>query len=533
MSDKSVGHAILLSGAFAGFVAGCAVTWALVARTRPRPDTKPLKASIQRNATTEHPAPSPIPESIKAAAQVHKTVCALPIADIARFSRHVILPEFGPACQARLLDSSVLVVGTGGLAATIVPILAAAGVGRLGLVDDDVVEETNLQRQVFFSEQDALERRAKVDAMARRIRELNSRVRCDTQQMRITHANALQLVGQYDLVIDASDNLATRYLVNDACVLSHKPLVSGAAQGLQGQLSVYRNSLPLHDGANTDTSLLSCYRCHFPEPPAGAHQSNCNDAGVLSPVPPLVGCLQALEAIKVLVEDVDDQARKMKPLDSHILSLDLSDLSSGCWFMGKKRHTRREKCAVCGTHPTITNMEDSLAFAQRHKLVDAVCEAKKVRPRLADDQSPSFEHISPVQFVSRWLCSSRNHQGTPNLPFVLDVRPENEFSIGSLLHAHNLPLRELESACRQFADETWMNNLEDAGSRGDEVVRLLLEAVSEGTPVVVVCHRGNDSRVACGLLVSDAIGLPSEVVFNLSGGLAAWTRMVDPHFPTY
>jgi adenylyltransferase/sulfurtransferase len=203
-----------------------------------------------------------------------------------RYRRHFSLAGFGPAGQERLKAASVLVVGAGGLGCPALLYLAAAGVGRIVVVDDDRVEASNLQRQTLFAEADIGE--PKAAAAARRLAALNSLIRVEGRPVRFSRGNAIELVSACDVVVDGSDNFATRYLVNDACVLAGKPFVFGAVQGFEGQLSVF-------NWRNGPT-----YRCLFPEPPAPGTVPNCAEAGVLGVLPGLIGTAQACEAIKLL-----------------------------------------------------------------------------------------------------------------------------------------------------------------------------------------------------------------------------------------
>ena len=206
--------------------------------------------------------------------------------ELARYQRHLSLAGFGPAAQEKLQRGSVLVIGAGGLGCPALLYLAAAGVGRIVIVDADRVDVSNLQRQVLYVSDDAGE--LKAEAAARRLRRLNPLIRVEPHAVRFTRANALELVRSVDVVLDGSDNFATRYLVNDACVLADRPLVYGAIHGFEGQASVFN-----WRGGPT-------YRCLFPEPPEAGTVPNCAEAGVLGVLPGLIGTVQATEAIKLL-----------------------------------------------------------------------------------------------------------------------------------------------------------------------------------------------------------------------------------------
>jgi adenylyltransferase/sulfurtransferase len=226
---------------------------------------------------------------------------ALTREEIVRYQRHLSLGGFGPAAQERLRASSVLVIGAGGLGCPALLYLAAAGVGRIGIVDPDTVDASNLQRQVLYV--DADRGQPKAAAAARRIRALNPLIRVDEHPVRFDRSNALSLVAAHDLVVDGSDNFPTRYLVNDACVLAGRPFIYGAIQQFEGHVSVFNL-----EGGPT-------YRCLFPEPPEPGTAPNCAEAGVLGAVTGLIGTAQACEAIKVL-------ARVGSPLSGRLLIVD-------------------------------------------------------------------------------------------------------------------------------------------------------------------------------------------------------------------
>jgi molybdopterin/thiamine biosynthesis adenylyltransferase len=204
-----------------------------------------------------------------------------------RYARHVVMDDVGPEGQAALLDASVLVVGAGGLGCPAIQYLAAAGVGRLGIVDDDVVERSNLQRQVLHGEADV--GRPKVESAAKAVAELNPDVTVDAHETRLDAENAPDLIADYDVVVDASDNFPTRFLVNDACVLAGVPFVHGAVYRFEGQLTtVAAGGRP-------------CYRCLFPEAPSPGTVPDCATAGVLGVLPGTIGAMQATEAIKLVL----------------------------------------------------------------------------------------------------------------------------------------------------------------------------------------------------------------------------------------
>ena len=210
---------------------------------------------------------------------------------MSRYARQTILPEVGIEGQQKLTNASVLVVGAGGLGSPVLLYLAAAGVGRLGIIDADKVDVTNLQRQVIYVTED--EGKSKAETAAKRLSALNPEINIDTYPVWLSKDNALEIFFQYDIVVDGSDNFATRYLVNDACVILNKPLVFGSIFKFEGQVSVFN-----YKGGPT-------YRCLFPEAPAAGEVPNCSEIGVIGVLPGIIGTLQANEVIKIILEKGD------------------------------------------------------------------------------------------------------------------------------------------------------------------------------------------------------------------------------------
>lgn len=232
--------------------------------------------------------------------------------ELRRFSRHLILPEFGLTAQRRLKASSVLLIGLGGLGSPAALYLAAAGVGRIGLVDADVVEESNLQRQIIHGH--SVLGKLKAESAETRMLDLNPGLVIERHDVRFNLENALELIGQYDVVIDGTDNFPTRYLVNDACVKLGKPNVFGSVLRFDGQLSVF------------DARFGPCYRCLFPEPPPAELSMNCSEAGVLGVLPGVIGSLQATEAIKILSGVGTPLVGRMLIYDGLDMSFDTIDI---------------------------------------------------------------------------------------------------------------------------------------------------------------------------------------------------------------
>ncbi|UTF53242.1 SAMP-activating enzyme E1 [Natronosalvus rutilus] len=258
-----------------------------------------------------------------------------------RYSRHVIMDEVGPEGQQRLLEGSVLVVGAGGLGSPAIQYLAAAGVGRLGIVDDDVVERSNLQRQIIHGDDDV--GRPKVDSAADYVAQLNPDVTVEKHEQRLTPANVADLVADYDVVLDASDNFATRYLLNDHCVLSGTPLSHGAIYRFEGQITTFDNR---NRGAETE-STPPCYRCLFPEAPEPGTVPDCATTGVLGVLPGTVGCIQATEVVKLLLEKGETLEGRLMLYDAMGMTFETVEI----------RHN--PDCPVCGEEPAIESVRDA------------------------------------------------------------------------------------------------------------------------------------------------------------------------------
>jgi adenylyltransferase/sulfurtransferase len=247
--------------------------------------------------------------------------------EILRYSRHLIMPEVGMQGQRKLKAASVLMIGTGGLGAPVGMYLAAAGVGRIGIVDFDVVEESNLQRQIIHGTKDL--GRRKIESARDRLRDINPHIEIETHESRLTSENALRLFRNYDIVVDGTDNFPTRYLVNDACVLTGKPNVYGSIFRFEGQASVFW----AEKGA--------CYRCLYPEPPPPGLVPSCAEGGVLGVLPGIVGAIQANETIKIILGADDLMINRLLLFDA--------------WTMKFREFKLRKdpKCPVCGENPTI------------------------------------------------------------------------------------------------------------------------------------------------------------------------------------
>jgi adenylyltransferase/sulfurtransferase len=320
--------------------------------------------------------------------------------ELQRYARHLTLPEVGVAGQERLAAARILLIGAGGLGSPAALYLAAAGIGTLGIVDADVVDASNLQRQVLHDTPSI--GRLKVDSAKARLEALNPFVRIEPIAERLTSANARELIARYDLIVDGSDNFPTRYLVNDACVLEGKPFVYGSIFRFEGQLSLF--GVP---GG-------PCYRCLFAEPPAPELVPSCVEAGVIGVLPGLIGTLQALEAIKWVLGVGRSAAGRLLLVDA--LGLTVREIAVA----------RDPACAVCGDHPTVTTLADYDAFCGLAPL------------RLTDGAG---EVTAPA--LARAL-------GASELPVLLDVREAWEVAIAALPGSTVIPLGELPGRLREL-----------------------------------------------------------------------------------
>ena len=393
-------------------------------------------------------------------------------ATLRRYSRHLVLPEVGPEGQRRLLASRVLVVGAGGLGSPVALYLAAAGVGTIGLVDFDTVDESNLQRQVLYGESDV--GRPKLEAAAERLADLNPHVRVVPHPTRLTADDALEVIGGYDLVVDGTDNFPTRYLVNDACVLQGKPYVYGSIFRFEGQVAVFW-------GAHGP-----CYRCLFAEPPPPGLVPSCAEGGVLGVLPGVIGSLQANEAIKLLLPEgsgADPAVGRLTTFDA--LRLRFREL----------RVPKNPDCPVCSENPTQTGLIDYEAFCAGVDPEGGAEEESEPEAPATDSELP-FD-VAPPE-LARWI-----EEGRPLR--LLDVRTPMEHQIARLDGATLIPLQELGGRAGEVAD---IGRSED--------------------PLVVYCHHGVRSHQATRFLRDQ--GHPA---INLAGGIDAWSLQVDPSVPRY
>ena len=318
-------------------------------------------------------------------------------AEILRFSRHLILPEVGLAGQRRLKGAKILMVGTGGLGAPLGLYLAAAGIGRIGIVDFDIVDETNLQRQVIHGSKDV--GRSKIDSAAETMQDINPRLAIDKYEVALTSENALEIISTYDVVVDGTDNFPTRYLVNDACVLLGKPNAYGSIFRFEGQATVFH-----HQGG-------PCYRCLYPEPPPPGLVPSCAEGGVLGILPAVIGSIQATEAVKIVLGKGDSLSGRLLLYDA--LNMRFREL----------RLRRNPECPVCGDNPTVRELIDYQQFCG----IPQQAQEEAARERLPE--------IAPIDLKARLDAGDDL--------FVLDVREPHEFEIARIPGTTLIPLGTL------------------------------------------------------------------------------------------
>ena len=314
--------------------------------------------------------------------------------EVERYSRHLIMPQVGMAGQKKLKASSVLLIGAGGLGSPLAMYLAAAGIGRIGMVDYDVVDYSNLQRQIIHGTKDV--GRPKLDSAKERVLDINPYVQVDTYEVPLTSENALEIFEPYDIIIDGTDNFPTRYLTNDACVLLGKPNVYGSIFRFEGQASVfYAKEGP-------------CYRCLFPEPPPPGLVPSCAEGGVLGILPGTIGAIQATEAIKLLLGIGE-------PLIGRLLLYDALNMS-----FDEVRLRKNPNCPVCGENPTLTELIDYEQFC------GMPAHDNSLYAGLEDEDAADVPAITPSQLQTRLESGERLT--------IIDVREPHEWEIVNLEH---------------------------------------------------------------------------------------------------
>lgn len=383
--------------------------------------------------------------------------------EMAHYSRHFSLPEIGIEGQKKLKSAKVLAIGTGGLGAPMLQYLAAAGIGTIGIVDFDRVEASNLHRQVLFGTSDI--GRPKVQVAKERLQEINPHITIHTHDVRLTSENALDIIKNYDIIADGTDNFPTRYLVNDACVMLDKPNVYGSIFQFEGQVSVFNYE-------DEEGNLGPNYRDLFPEPPPPGLVPSCAEAGVLGVLPGIIGSLQANEVIKLAAEIGEPLAGKLFLFDA--LSFSTRSVTI----------TKNDDNPVSGKHPTITELID----------YDEFCGIPGASNGQAEEQSSDVPEVSVLEYQT-WIEQGDDVQ-------LIDVRKPYEYEIAQI-GGELIPLDTLEKH---------------------------VDKISRDKKVVIHCRSGKRSADAVRQL-QDKYGFDN--LYNLKGGILAWSKEIDNSVPEY
>ncbi len=392
--------------------------------------------------------------------------------EVRRYSRHLIIPDVGMAGQKRLKNAKVLVIGAGGLGSPALLYLAAAGVGTLGIVEFDEVDESNLQRQIIHGQSDI--GRPKAVSAQESVAETNPLVHVIVHNERLDNDNVLEIFADYDLIVDGTDNFATRYLVNDAAYFVKKPYVWGSIYRFDGQASVFWPTLDDFDGDAPGAGETPCYRCLYPEPPPPGMVPSCAEGGVLGVLCASIGSIQVNEAIKLLTGIGE-------PLVGKLMIYDALEME-----YRKLRVRKDPSCALCGENPTVTGLID----------YDTFCGA--ISDEAADAAVDSTISVSQLD---QWLKERENGERD----FVLvDVREENEYEINKIPGSVLIPKGE------------FLN--------GNALGRL-------STDQQVVLHCKSGVRSAEALAVLKGAGYSDSV--HVGGGVVAWVSQIDPSQPSY
>ena len=374
--------------------------------------------------------------------------------EISRYSRHLIMPEVALDGQKQLKQAKVLTVGTGGLGSPLALYLAAAGIGTIGIVDFDVVDKSNLQRQILHGTSDV--GRPKVESARDRIQDINPNVNVVVHEEALTSENALDILKDYDVIVDGTDNFPTRYLVNDACVLLGKPNVYGSIFRFEGQASVFY----AEEGP--------CYRCLYPEPPPPGLVPSCAEGGVLGILPGAIGVVQATETVKLILGIGE-------PLVGRLMLYDALEMN-----FREMKLRKNPDCPVCGENPSVTELIDYQEFCGI--------------PQAAQEEEDKVPEMS----VSDLKQKMDNGEDV----FVLDVREPHEYEVANL-GAKLIPLGELPER--------------------------LVEVDNNGGEIAVYCRSGVRSADAVRLMQNAGYG----DVYNVAGGILAWSDEIDPSIPKY
>ena len=440
-----------------------------------------------------------------------------------RYSRQMLLNEIGFDGQMQLLNSSIAVIGAGGIGSTVLYYLAGAGIGHIHIIDGDKVEESNLHRQIIHSSSQI--NQSKAVSARNRMLELNPNIIVTISSCRIVSDNAISLISNYQLIIDATDNYETRYVLNDACVLLNKTLISGSAVGLEGQITVIS---PFKG---------PCYRCIYPQPSFADSCRSCDNAGVLGPIPGLIGCLEALEAIKILSNPTKSSALIGKQIFFDGLSTE---------FHSFQLPERNINCISCGNSIRFENMNESSA-----NLIQM------------QENSNSCFILPQINNINRISCANYAailFSGTKHI--LLDVRSDIQYGMVSMDSYYTKTSLDdsIESNCKfisshislkklrlnSFSDEDELKEFISVNkeenhrilhripnkwlkSNDQNKISEVLINNNTNLSIYVLCRRGIDSILATDYLLSNGM----VNIYNIDGGLTSWKKEVDENFPAY
>ena len=401
---------------------------------------------------------------------------------IERYSRQMLVPGVGLTAQLAFKSSRVLIIGCGGLGCPVALYLAAAGVGKLRVCDADTVEASNLPRQILHHETTSIGIN-KADSIAKSLAEVNAQVEVETVKELVTVENILILLEGCDVVVDATDNVVTRYLINDAAAIKKVPLVSGAALGWDGQVSVF----PF------DTKS-PCYRCLYPQPPPASAITNCDLAGVVGPVTGIIGSLQALQVLRILAG--------LPPACTDSL-LTFSGSESNKLFRQLKLRSRNQTCIACGDQGTGAIFDESTNQLKLNYVL--FCGGQ-----VQNDKNPDLNLLkSPSDRISCTELKELLNESSGDV-LLIDVRPSNQFEFCSISNSKLIPIDTILK------------------SEQSSISDLLNDQI---TDIVFVCRRGNDSQLA---VQKYKKLLPSHLrVRDLIGGLRSWAKLIDMDMPIY
>lgn len=389
-----------------------------------------------------------------------------------RYARHIILPEVGEAGQRKLKEARVAVVGAGGLGSPVALYLAAAGVGKIGLIDFDNVDLSNLQRQVLYTVADL--HKSKSDTAKEKLLALNPEIEIVSHEIRLSSENVMQTIADYDLVVDGTDNFSTRYLINDACVLSSKPNVYGSIFRFEGQLSVFcaKNG--------------PCYRCLFPDPPEPDAVPNCAEGGVLGVLAGVIGTLQATEAVKLILAEGT-------PLIGKLLLYNALDME-----FQKLNVRRKPDCPACGDDPVIKSPSDLEGFCAPVPTNSG--ETPVTSPTSSSTTGTAGSASNGAEISVKELAQILKER--QNEIMLLDVRNDNEVALCKIDGSKHIPLMELPARYNELNKEQ---------------------------ETLVYCRSGARSRNAVEFLKQAGF----TNLRNVTGGILQWANQIDPSMPTY